>query len=103
MNLPALVYATRWLIRDTFRQALASGIFWLMLAVSGVCILVCLSIGVRGGASVKHEGENPEFVSEPPRQPNETAEAYQKRLEAFRTEAQRSGVDIAAGELSVGF
>jgi ABC-type transport system involved in multi-copper enzyme maturation permease subunit len=32
-----------WLVRDTFRQARASGIFWLMLAVSVVCVAVCLT------------------------------------------------------------
>lgn len=35
--------AVRWLIRDTFRQARASGIFWLMLAVSLLCAAVCLT------------------------------------------------------------
>jgi len=39
MNLSAAIYAIRWLVRDTFRQARASGITWVMLAVSGVCIL----------------------------------------------------------------
>jgi hypothetical protein len=38
MNLPAALYAIRWLTRDTFRQARASGLTWLMLAVSAVCI-----------------------------------------------------------------
>lgn len=44
MTLPAALFVTRWLVRDTFRQARANGIFWLMLAVSGVCILFCLSV-----------------------------------------------------------
>jgi ABC-type transport system involved in multi-copper enzyme maturation permease subunit len=33
-----------WLVRDTFRQARATGIFWLMLGVSAVAMLVCLSV-----------------------------------------------------------
>lgn len=103
MNLPALIYVTRWLIRDTFRQALASGILWLMLAVSGVCILVCLSVGVSGGTRLRQPGETPEFVREPTRAPDETEAHYHRRLEAFRAEAKRSGVDIPSGELSVGF
>jgi hypothetical protein len=37
-----------WLIRDTFRQALASGVFWLMLGVSAACVAVCLSVRVAG-------------------------------------------------------
>ncbi|SRR5581483_3424072 len=35
-----------WLIRDTFRQARAAGIFWLMLGVSALTIVACLSIEV---------------------------------------------------------
>ena len=38
------------LIRDTIRQSLASGVFWLMLAVTGLCILFCLSVGDRPAA-----------------------------------------------------
>lgn len=49
MNSSAAVYATRWLITDTFRQALATRIFWIMLAVSSVFILFCLSVQVSGG------------------------------------------------------
>jgi hypothetical protein len=32
-----------WLVGDTFRQSRASGIFWLMLAVSAVCAAACLT------------------------------------------------------------
>src|SRR5690348_5740203 len=52
--------ALPWLIRDTFRQALAAGIFWLMLAVSVLTIAACLSVEVVGdveaGASASIEG-----------------------------------------------
>jgi hypothetical protein len=40
-----MIAAVRWLIADTFRQSLWSGVFWLMLASSGLCILVGLGIG----------------------------------------------------------
>jgi ABC-type transport system involved in multi-copper enzyme maturation permease subunit len=53
MTGPQFLYATRWLIRDTFRQAMATRIFWIMLAVSGLCILFCLGIGVEGGLAPK--------------------------------------------------
>src|SRR5262249_29956278 len=52
MNLPAAIYAVRWLVRDTFRQALASRIFWVMLAVSGLCILACLSVRIQDDVSL---------------------------------------------------
>ena len=40
MNLPSALFTVRWLTRDTFRQALSSGVFWLMLGVSVVCGIV---------------------------------------------------------------
>jgi ABC-type transport system involved in multi-copper enzyme maturation permease subunit len=49
MNPSAAVYVIRWLIADTFRQALATRIFWLMLTVSAVFIVFCLSVQVSGG------------------------------------------------------
>jgi hypothetical protein len=42
--------ALPWLVRDTFRQALAAGIFWLMLGVSALTVGVCLSAQVSGEA-----------------------------------------------------
>lgn len=49
MNLPAALFAIRCLVLDTFRQSLASRLFWLMLVVSGLCILLCLSVSIDGG------------------------------------------------------
>jgi ABC-type transport system involved in multi-copper enzyme maturation permease subunit len=45
------IYATRWLIRDTFRQAMATRIFWIMLAVSALSVVFCLGVSVEGGLS----------------------------------------------------
>src|SRR5439155_6385974 len=50
MTASAAVYAIRWLIVDTFRQAAATRIFWIMLGVSAVFIGFCLSVQVSGGA-----------------------------------------------------
>ena len=47
MNLPAALLAIGWMVRDTFRQSLASRLFWAMLAVSAVCIVFCLSVRVK--------------------------------------------------------
>ncbi len=57
MNFPAFVFLVRWLVRETFRQALAARTFWLMLSVSGLCILFCLSIRIDGGESLHHPDE----------------------------------------------
>lgn len=62
MNLPAVLFAIRWLVRDTARQARASGIFWLMLGISGLCTLLCLSVRVEGDVPLRTDGEA-EFLS----------------------------------------
>lgn len=56
MDAPAAIYALRWLINDTFRQTLASRVFWIMLCLSGLCIVFCLGVSVEGGV-VREEGE----------------------------------------------
>jgi hypothetical protein len=47
-----------WLVRDTFRQSRAAGIFWLMLGITGLCALLCLTLSVteggEAGAPVSH-------------------------------------------------
>ncbi len=62
MDLPAVIYALHWLIRDTFRQAWASRLSGLMLGVSTVVILVCLSVGVEGGIALERDGERVDFL-----------------------------------------
>jgi ABC-type transport system involved in multi-copper enzyme maturation permease subunit len=90
MNLPSTIYAFRWLLRDTFRQARFSGLFWLMLAVSAVCILVCFSVDVVGSTSLHHKGELPEFLprSDPQSKPELTG---------------KSGVEVVSGDLTLAF
>lgn len=60
MRMNARVRVLRWLIWDTFRQAVASKLFWLMLAVSGLSIMFCLSITVdREVFKMKDLNEDP--------------------------------------------
>lgn len=49
MTAPSAIYILRWLIRDTFRQALASKIFWIMLLVSVLATVFCLGVSFQGG------------------------------------------------------
>ncbi len=91
MNLPLAILTFRWLVRDTFRQALASGIFWLILAVSMICILFCLSTGVEGGQRLHQPGEQPEFL---PRQDPEAKDP---------AKIARSGVEVVSGDLTLAF
>ncbi len=90
MNLSSSIYAIRWLVRDTFRQANASGITWVMLSVTALCILVCLSVGVQGPKSLQREDGTIEFL--PGSQPG---------VDPQRTVA--AGVDLAGGEMTLAF
>ena len=63
MNASVALFAIKWLIRDTFRQAWSAGIFWLMSGVSVLCILLCLSVTVEGDVPLLPDGsENPEAL-----------------------------------------
>lgn len=48
MNLPIALLTIRWMIRDTFRQSLASRLFWVMLGFNALFILLCLSVKIEG-------------------------------------------------------
>src|SRR5207249_3047996 len=55
------------LIRDTFRQARASGISWMMLGVTALCVVLCLSVKVSGDLALHGNDETPLFL--PPTSP----------------------------------
>src|SRR5205823_3143100 len=57
MNLPSTLFALRWLAWDTFRQSLAARSFWLLLALSGLCIVFCLGVGITGKGVERPPGE----------------------------------------------
>ena len=57
MNSPTALLVVRCMFRDTVRQSLASRGFWLLLGLSGVCIVLCLSVGVQGATAVRPPGE----------------------------------------------
>ena len=60
MELTNCLTTVSLLVRDTFRQSFASGISWVLLGLSTVCILVCLSVSVSGPVSLGPPGENPD-------------------------------------------
>lgn len=93
MNLPTAVFVIRWLVRDTLRQARASGLTWLLIGVTLVCTAFCLTLGIRGDRPLL-PGRPWEDVNYLPR-----SEA-QKHDPDFVTEA---GVDVPSGELSLLF
>jgi ABC-type transport system involved in multi-copper enzyme maturation permease subunit len=90
MNSPTAILIVRWLVYVTFRQALASRLFWVTAGVSGLCILLCLSVRVTGA---------PPLPTEP----------WEARYRLPREEVARlgpgkaDGVDPASSELKVLF
>lgn len=85
---PNAIYVVRWLVRDTFRQARASGLMWVMLGVSALCTIVCLSASVKGSQKLHRPGDTAEFL------PHSDRDAPR---------APKDGVDVVSGELTLAF
>ena len=47
-SLPMAIRTVRWMVRDTFRQSLASKLFWVMLGLTAFCSVFCLGVSVSG-------------------------------------------------------
>lgn len=93
MNLPAAVFVLRWLVRDTLRQARASGVFWLLLGVTLVCVIFCLTVGISG--------DQPQLPLRPFEDP-----AFLPRSEAEKLPPDKiaaSGVDVPTGDMTLLF
>jgi hypothetical protein len=90
MTPPAWLLTIRWLIWDTYRQSRVSGVFWVMLFVSGLCTLGCLSISYHD-LPLKPVGEIAE------RLPGAEADKYSE------TVRKNSGVDFIEGEMHILF
>jgi len=80
-----------WMIRDTLRHSMASGVGWLLFGLSTLCILVCLSVTVSGPSALGQPGENPDFL------PRLDAEAHDAHKLA------NSGVTVADSALTLAF
>src|SRR5262249_39275891 len=56
-KLPEALFVIWCMIRDTFRQSLASRSFWLTVALIGLCIALCLSVRLKGFTATTPPGE----------------------------------------------
>lgn len=92
MNLPDAIRTVRWMIRDTLRQAVATKLFWVILAVTLVASTFCLSVEVRGD-------------QKPVRGPDDLGLILPKnQAEKVGVEkAKMDGVHVVSGELSMAF
>ena len=107
------------LVGDTYRQAHASAVLWIMLTVTLVGFLLCLSVSVEGFISTGPKSESPEFlpgnvipfmmaddvITYLGAPGNTFAALGQSHVRAwiFRKEAARTGVYQADGKLYLGF
>jgi hypothetical protein len=91
MNGSPRLATLRYLVRDTFRQAIAHGIFAVLLGISLLSIGICLSVSVDGPSTMQQGNENPDFVSR--------NDPDAKQAEKLKT----SGVSVADGKLSLAF
>lgn len=94
MNLPTALLTIKWMIRDTFRQSLASRLFWVLLGISAICILFCLSVSVEGGEKLPvAPGETPFGL---PANDPKAKEFGDKKL-------RDEGIDTLGSKLYLGF
>jgi ABC-type transport system involved in multi-copper enzyme maturation permease subunit len=91
MTLSATLHTFAWLTRDTFRQARAGGILWILLVISALATVVCASASIVGDVPLAAPGENPDFL---PRNDPDAADA---------AKLAKSGVVVASGELRLAF
>lgn len=86
--LPTAIRTVRWMVRDTFRQSLATRLFWVMLGLTMLCTLFCLGASVTGDEKrEKHPDELP---------------LYMPKGQAT-DDVVKEGIRVAKGEVSLGF
>ena len=85
---PTAIRTVRWMVRDTFRQSVATKLFWVMLGLTVLCTVFCLGIEVRGDA-------------DKPRHPAELP-TYMPKSEGTKA-VQDEGIRVVGGEVSLGF
>lgn len=87
-DLPSAIRTVRWMVRDTFRQSLASKLFWVMLGVTVLCTVFCLGMAV-------------DVPGERPRHPDEIPDRYPGKLAT--PEVREQGIPVSGGRMSLGF
>lgn len=85
--LPTAIRTVRWMVRDTFRQSLASKLFWVMIGITALCTLFCL------GITVNTPGERP-------RHPDEIPDRLPKGADP---RAAAEGIPESGGTMTLGF
>lgn len=85
---PSAIRTVRWMVRDTFRQSLASKLFWVMLGLTLLCTAFCFGISVTGDEEApRHPDQLPTYMPQSQDSPEVRAE----------------GVRVVSGQVSLGF
>ncbi|HZW30356.1 MAG TPA: transcriptional regulator [Isosphaeraceae bacterium] len=107
MNIRTNLAIAEQLIRDTFRQARASGIAGILLAVTAICVVLCLSVRVSGDVALQGGDEPVLFLPQPlpGTVPPTTAadRGVHSVLEANPELARREGIETISGSLTLAF
>jgi ABC-type transport system involved in multi-copper enzyme maturation permease subunit len=98
MNSPTVIRILCRLIQDTFRQARASGLLWMVLGVNGLCIFFCLSIGISGGTTIFQPGETRQFLP-----PGDQAAQDSTKMARHGVEAPKGEITMLFGVIRVRF
>lgn len=94
MNLPVALLTIKWMVRDTFRQSLASRLFWVLIAVSLICIVFCLSVSVEGKPPLETAPGEAQFG---------LPENDPKARELGTGGLEKEGLDVVGSKLNLGF
>ena len=87
-----MIRTVKWMAADTARQAVATKLFWVMLAAAGTATLVCLSVTVAGDPPpVSAEWDFPGLL------PQSEAD------KAGPTRVADSGARVIGGDMTLGF
>ena len=107
MDVRCTLGCMKQLIQDTFRQGLASGICWMMLAVTAICAVFCLSVNVSGDLALHSDSEPVFFLPERPARRCASLCAAQSAVpHPLLTDpevARREGVETISGRMTLGF
>ncbi|MGL6073699.1 MAG: ABC transporter permease subunit [Fimbriiglobus sp.] len=112
MSLPTAIRTTRWMIRDTFRQSVSTKLAWVMLTITLVSTVFCLSVSVEGDDRPDPARDYPGLLTmeEATRIGREAAK--REGIENLSDEdarklglevAKKDGLPIVAGKVSLGF
>ena len=85
---PDAIRTVRWMVRDTFRQSVATKLFWAMLGITALCAVFCFGITVEGATErPRHPAELPTYMPKGQAGPEVAAE----------------GIRVPDGKVTLGF